>query len=103
MAASEELLQELIRLNRMKTDDIVSIIFTVTPDIKSEFPAKAARKLGLTDIPLMCAQEIPKKGALPLCIRVLMHFYTELPKADVQPVYLGEAIKLRPDLFQPDI
>lgn len=92
------LLQELIRLNSIGGGEIVSIIFTATEDIRSEFPAVAARELGLNDTPLICAREIPKPGALPLCIRVLIHFYTPLAKEELKPVYLREAVKLRPDL-----
>jgi chorismate mutase len=95
---TKELLVELFRQNRIQPDDIVSIIFTVTPDICSQFPAVAARELGLDHTPLMCAQEIPKPGALPHCIRLLVHFYTDLAKNELQPVYLHDAIKLRPDL-----
>jgi chorismate mutase len=100
--STEELLLELMKLNRMQLADIVSIIFTVTQDIISEFPAVAARKIGLGDTPLICAQEIPKPGSLPLCIRVLIHFYTDLQKSAIKPVYLHEAIKLRPDLISRD-
>lgn len=98
LAATSELLAEIFRYNSILPDRIVSIMFTVTPDIRSDFPAIAARKLGLTDTPLMCGQEIAKKGALPLCIRVLIHFYTDLPKTKIKPVYLKNAVKLRPDL-----
>lgn len=98
MQATLELLQEIMAQNRIQNEDLVSIIFTVTPDIRSEFPAVAARQLGLVDTPLMCAQEIAKTGALPLCIRVLIHFYTSLAKSELKAVYLREAIRLRPDL-----
>jgi chorismate mutase len=96
--ATTELLQEIFRVNGIKNEAIVSIVFTATPDIQSEFPAVAARRLGLTDTPLTCAQEIAKQGALPLCIRILIHFYTPLTKKEIKPVYLREAVKLRPDL-----
>ncbi|HBF36546.1 MAG TPA: chorismate mutase [Firmicutes bacterium] len=98
ISASEEMLTKIMDLNRIKPQDMVSIIFTVTPDIISEFPAVAARKIGLVDTPLMCAQEIPKSGALPLCIRALLYFYTDLQKSEVRAVYLREAVKLRLDL-----
>jgi chorismate mutase len=100
--STEELLLELIKLNGIQLTDIVSIIFTVTHDIISEFPAVAARKIGLTDTPLICAQEIPKPGSLPLCIRVLIYFYTDLQKSAITPVYLHKAVKLRPDLTARD-
>ncbi|HYH03527.1 MAG TPA: chorismate mutase [Bacillota bacterium] len=98
ITATRELLQEILAQNNITHDDLVSLFFTVTPDIQSEFPAVAARQLGLVDTPLMCAQEIPKAGALPLCIRVLIHFYTPLSKSEIKPVYLREAVRLRPDL-----
>ncbi|TCL68534.1 chorismate mutase [Hydrogenispora ethanolica] len=98
LAATRELLQELFTANGIRPADIISIFFTVTPDIRSEFPAVAARELGLADTPLMCAQEIAKDGALPLCIRVMLHFHTELDKGALRPVYLNDAVKLRPDL-----
>jgi chorismate mutase len=100
LTATCGLLTEIFQCNSILPEHIVSIMFTVTPDIRSEFPAVAARKLGLTSTPLMCAQEIAKKGSLPRCIRVLIHFYTELPKTKIQPVYLNNAVTLRPDLFQ---
>jgi chorismate mutase len=100
LSATEELLREIFRVNRIENENIVSILFTVTPDIRSEFPAVAARRLGLTHTPLTCAQEIPKSGALPLCIRVLIHFYTLLTKKEIKPVYLREAVRLRPDLAE---
>ncbi len=98
--ATEELLQAILTENQIEAEEIVSIIFTVTHDITSEFPAVAARNLGLTDTPLICSQEIPKPGSLPLCIRVLIHFYTNLGKNDIKPIYLRDAVKLRPDLIR---
>lgn len=98
-AATKELLVELMEVNRIEPEKIISIIFTVTSDISSEFPAVAARGLGLNSTPLMCALEIPKPGSLPLCIRILMHFYTTLSKSEIRPVYLRDAVKLRPDLI----
>jgi len=98
LTATRELLTVLFEKNRISPEQIVSVIFTTTPDISSEFPAVAARQLGLSDTPLMCATEIAKQGALPLCIRVLIHFYTTLAKHEIVPVYLHEAVKLRPDL-----
>lgn len=96
--ATTELLREIFTQNQIIEDDLVSIMFTVTTDIQSEFPAVAARDMGITNTPLMCAQEITKKEGLPLCIRVLIHFYTTKEKKELQAVYLREAVKLRPDL-----
>jgi chorismate mutase len=102
LTATRELMEALFAANQIQAEQIVSIIFTVTPDIHSEFPAVAARQLGLTDTPLTCAQEIAKAGALPLCIRVLIYFYTSLAKSELQPVYRREAVKLRPDLIREE-
>jgi len=78
-------------------EDIVSVIFSATPDLRADFPAVAARSIGLSHTPLLCCQEIPVKDAIPRCIRVLMHVY--LPRgADVRHVYLHEARQLRLDL-----
>ncbi|NLW45952.1 MAG: chorismate mutase [Firmicutes bacterium] len=98
ITATKQLLTEIIKRNQINPELIVSIIFTVTTDITSEFPAVAARQLGLDSTPLMCSSEIPKLGSLPLCIRVLMHFHTKLSKSEINHVYLREAVKLRPDL-----
>ena len=96
--ATQELLEKIFEENQIAHEEIVSIFFTVTPDIQSEFPAVGARNLGLNSVPLMCAQEISKIDALPRCIRVLINFYTELTRDALKPVYLREAVKLRPDL-----
>ncbi len=98
-AATKELLNEVLKVNLIEPEKIVSIIFTVTSDISSEFPAVAARQLGLDSTPLICALEIPKPGSLPLCIRLLMHFHTTLSKSEIKAVYLRDAVKLRPDLI----
>lgn len=98
VAATEELLRELMARNDVAPDDIVSIIFTATPDLTAEFPAAAARRLGLDDVALMCAAEMAVPGAPGGIVRVLMHLYTERAYADLRPVYLGEARRLRSDL-----
>jgi len=95
--ATEELMRELLDRNELAAGDLVSCIFTLTPDLDAEFPAVAARKMGLSNVPLLCAREIPVPGALPNVIRVLIHAY----KPNGQPaehVYLHEARKLRLDL-----
>lgn len=95
--AAEELLSELISRNDLEADRMVSCIFTSTHDLNAEFPAVAARKLGLDRVPLLCAQEIDVPGAMPSVIRVLLHYYAP---ADHTPThaYLGEAQELRSDL-----
>jgi chorismate mutase len=94
---TEELMHELLERNRLDADSIVSCIFTLTPDLDAEFPAVAARQMGLSRVPLLCACEIPVPGALPRVIRVLMHCYPPVG-VDPQHVYLREAQKLRLDL-----
>jgi chorismate mutase len=95
--ATEELMGALMERNGLAPDDLVSCIFTLTPDLDAEFPAVAARRMGLSKVPLLCAREIPVSGALPRVIRVLIHCYR--PDAlGPQHVYLGEARRLRLDL-----
>jgi chorismate mutase len=80
--------------------DVISALFTVTSDLTSEFPARAARDLGWVDVPLICTVEIPVPGALPRCIRVLLHIETARAKAAIEHVYLEGARVLRPDLLR---
>ncbi len=97
--ATRELLMAIRQANpTLEVSDIASIWFTLTGDLRSEFPAKAARQLGWAEPALMCASEIPVPGSLPQCIRVLLHWNTDLPQSQIQHIYLGEAAKLRPDL-----
>ena len=101
-AATRELLQEVIRKNELSTDNIISIIFTVTADIRSAFPATAARAMGLNLVPLICTQEIPVPGSLPLCIRLLMHVNTTKTQGEIAHRFLRAATKLRPDFAETD-
>ena len=98
LAATRELLGEMIARNEMRPEEIVSVIFTLTPDLASEFPALAARELGWLDAALLCTMEIPVPGALPRTIRVLVHVEFDEPRERVVHVYLREATALRPDL-----
>ena len=99
LSATRLLLEELLKANPgLQPADIASVIFTLTPDLVSVFPAEAARQLGWSTVPLLCMQEIPVPGALPLCIRVLIHWNSGLPQAEIRPVYLRKAASLRPDL-----
>ncbi len=93
-----ELVLAVLERNHVASDDLISILFTATPDLTAEFPAYAARQLGLTDVPLMCASEIAVPGALPRTLRLLAHVETELPRADIRHVYLRGAAALRTDL-----
>lgn len=95
---TNELLTELFRRNDVAHDDLISVLFTVTEDIRSCFPAAAAREIGLGDVPLMCAQEIPVVGSTPLCVRVLVHLESEKSRAELRHVYLEGASGLRDDL-----
>lgn len=97
---TQELVGALLRENDLTPDDIVSVIFTCTPDIISDFPAAAARELGFGAVPLMCAQEMAVPGALPLVVRVMMHLETERSRDQMQHVYLHDAVSLRRDLAQ---
>jgi chorismate mutase len=95
--ATEELMRQLLDRNELKPERMVSCIFTSTHDLNAEFPAVAARNVGLDSVPLLCAQEIDVPGAMPSVIRALVHYYAP---ADHEPVhtYLGEAQDLRSDL-----
>src|SRR5437868_8640542 len=95
---TQRLVKEMLARNDVAHDDIVSIIFTATDDITAEFPATAARALGLGDVPLLCARELAIEHGMPRTIRVLMHFYGEQPRADLHHVYLEGARSLRDDL-----
>ncbi len=101
VAATEELLGDLMARNDVDGDDLVSMIFTATPDLDAEFPALAARRLGLAHVPLLCAVELDVRGAMPRCVRVLAHLYTERDAEELQHVYLRDARELRTDLADP--
>ena len=96
--ATTELLAEMLERNSVAPAALVSLIFTATQDLTAAFPAVAARRLGLGDVPLLCAQEIAVPDSLPRCIRILMHLYTDSDYASLRHVYLGEARDLRRDL-----
>ncbi len=97
LEATRELLALMIRLNEINSMDVASAIFTTTPDVTAVFPALAARQLGWLDVPLMCGHEMNVPGALPLCIRIMLHWNTEKVQNEIQHVYLREAKSLRPD------
>jgi chorismate mutase len=97
-ARTQALLTAMLERNGVAHDDLVSILFTTTPDVVSMFPATAARGLGLGDVPLMCASEIDVPGATGHCIRVLAHIHTERARAELHHVYLEGARGLRDDL-----
>lgn len=98
--AAAELIVAVLDRNTIAADDLISIVFTLTPDLTADFPAYAARQLGITDVPLLCAQEIPVPGAMPRVLRLLAHFETVLSRAEIHHVYLRGAALLRTDLPQ---
>jgi chorismate mutase len=98
LQATTELLAAVLERNALVPDDLISVIFTATPDLRSEFPAYAARQMGITDVPLLCAGEIDVPGAMPRVLRLLAHVETNKPRADLRHVYLKGAAQLRTDL-----
>lgn len=98
LGATQRLLDAMLERNGVAADDLISVLFTVTDDLRSAFPAEAARRMGLGMVPLMCAREIPVEGSMPSVVRVLMHFHSELGLSDVTPVYLDGAEALRDDI-----
>lgn len=97
LAATHELLTELIAANCVDTDTIASAIFSTTPDLNAEYPAAAARVLGWQDVALLCTHEMNVPRTLPMCIRVLIHWNTSVPAEAVRHIYLKGAVQLRPD------
>jgi chorismate mutase len=100
LKATTELVIALFEANGLTPDDVISIVFTATPDLTSEFPALAARELGLVDTPLLCTCEIAVPGSLPRVVRILAHVETMRSKREIQHVYLGGAVALRRDIAQ---
>ncbi len=97
LEATEELLGALRDTNGFEPGDVESAIFTSSPDLTAEYPARAARRLGWTDVPLLGAAEVAVPTGLRRCIRVLLHFYTSKPQSSLKHMYLRDAAKLRPD------
>ena len=93
-----ELIEAMLDRNGLDKEDLVSVLFTATDDIRSMFPATAARTVGLGDVPLICARELDIEGGTPLCVRILMHIYTEKSRAELHHVYHHGARNLRDDL-----
>ena len=100
LEGTAELVTEVMMRNGLAPDDVISVVFTATPDLTAEFPALAARKIGFQDVPLLCASEIDVPGALPRVVRLLMHVETGKPRTELQHVYLRGAAALRLDIAQ---
>ena len=98
--ATRELVSAVMERNQLEHDDVISILFTATPDLVSEFPALAARELGMGDVPLLCTVEIDVPGSMPRVVRLMAHAEMDVPRDAVQHVYLRGAVGLRRDLAQ---
>jgi chorismate mutase len=95
IAATKELLTEIVEGNQLKIEDISSVIFTATQDLDADFPAAAAREMGWSDTPLLCSKEIEVPGSLGKCIRVLLHVNSDKPQKAIKHIYLKDAVNLR--------
>ncbi|MCK4449199.1 MAG: chorismate mutase [Anaerolineae bacterium] len=100
ITATRELLERIVAANDLLVEDVISVIFTATPDLDAAYPARAAREMGWMNTPLLCMQEMVVAGSLPRCIRVLVLWNTDLSPGQVRHVYLGRARALRPDLLE---
>jgi len=100
LAGTTELVTEVMSRNELSTNDVISVLFTATPDLTAEFPALAARKLGFQEVPLLCATEINVPRAMPRVVRLMMHIETTKPRSALQHVYLRGAAALRLDIAQ---
>ena len=100
LEGTAELVAQVMSRNELTADDVISVLFTVTPDLTAEFPALAARKTGFHAVPLMCATEIPVPGAMPRVVRLMAHVDTDRPRSAIQHVYLRGAVALRLDIAQ---
>ncbi|MEV4067930.1 chorismate mutase [Nonomuraea dietziae] len=100
ISGTTELVAAVMERNQLTTDDVISVLFTATPDLTAEFPALAARKLGFHEVPLICCTEIGVPGALPRVVRLMAHVETDRPRTEIQHVYLRGATVLRQDIAQ---
>ena len=100
LEGTTELVSEVMTRNSLVPDDVISVVFTATPDLNAEFPALAARKIGFHDVPLLCASEIEMTRAMPRMVRLLMHVDTDQPRSALEHVYLRGTMALRLDIAQ---
>ena len=98
LEATRELLEAMLKANEVDVEYVASAFFTTTPDLNAEFPALAARRLGWTNVALMCGHEMNVPGSLPMCLRILLHVNTDKPADGLKHVYLRGARVLRPDI-----
>jgi chorismate mutase len=98
LEATAELVRAVLDRNEIEPEHLISVVFTATPDLTADFPAYAARAMGITDVPLLCATEIDVPGAMPRVVRLLAHVESDRPRADLRHVYLRGAAALRTDL-----
>ena len=98
--ATTEVLQQIIRANKIRIKNIVSVLFSVSVDLNAQFPASAARKMGWTYVPLMCSYEVDVPGSMRRCVRVMLTYNTRTPQHKIKHQYLREAAALRPDLME---
>jgi chorismate mutase len=102
LSAARELLARIVAANGVAAEDVASVLFTATPDLDAVYPARAARDMGWTDTPLLCVQEMAAATGLRRCLRVLVHWNTDLAPHQIKHIYLGEARGLRPDLVREE-
>ena len=100
LQGTSELVLEVLARNEIDPADLISIVFTATPDLDAEFPAYAARLLGLVDVPLLCTTEIAVPGSMPRVLRLMAHVETDRPRVEIRHVFLRGAAALRTDLPQ---
>ncbi|MBD8869287.1 chorismate mutase [Nocardioides donggukensis] len=93
-----EMVLDVMASNELEVDDFISVVFTATSDLVSEFPAYAARRLGFGEVPLLCARELEIAGSMPRVVRMMAHVETDLPRSEITHVYLHGAANLRRDL-----
>lgn len=98
-----ELMQAVLERNELTADDVISVFLTATPDLRSAFPAEAIRRLGITDVPLLCAREMDVDGAMPRVVRLMAHIESARQRADIVHVYLHGTTVLRDDLARDDL
>jgi len=101
LSRTKVLLTAMVRANRIRPDDVAAAFFSLTPDLDAEFPAIAARRMGWTDVPLMCCSELKIRGGMKKVVRILLLVNTAVPASKIRHQYLGETPKLRPDLATP--